>query len=173
MKIALPKVEDLNDYYKSYFKYIAEDDLMEALNNQIQITTDFLASVSDSESAFAYAPGKWQIKEIIGHLCDAERILSYRALRFARKDQTPLAGFEENDYVENSNAKHRSWSSLIDEKKIVSLSSLHFFKNLNAESFDYSGSANDNTVSVRANLFFIITHERHHLQVIKDRYLKR
>ena len=173
MKIALPKVDDLNEYYKSYIRYITEDDLLIAMDKQLQVTSDFLETISEDESKLAYDAGKWEIKEVIGHLCDVERILLYRALRFARKDHTALEGFDEDDYVVNSNFKERPWASLKDEKKIVSLSSLQFFQNLTAERFDQVGTANGNILSVRAIMFFIIAHERHHIQVIKDRYLKK
>ena len=172
MIISLPKSTELSDYYKSYQKYITENDLLNALESQIQTSVVFLKSISDEKSAFAYEPNKWEIKEVVGHLCDTERILSYRALQFARKDTTPLAGFDENHFVQNANFRTRSWASLYQEKEIVGRSSLHFFNSLDEDTFDLKGTANNKIVSVRALLFFIIAHERHHLQVIKDRYLK-
>ncbi len=172
MKISLPKPDELNDYYKSYLKYISEDDLLSLLKSQIEETKVFLKSISDEKSVLAYEPGKWQIKEVVGHLSDTERILVYRALRFARKDETPLAGFDEDHFVEHANFKGRSWESIIEEKTVVRQATFHFFNSLDAAAFDFKGEAKGNIVSVRALLFFIIAHERHHLQVIKDRYLK-
>ncbi|TAH38813.1 MAG: DinB family protein [Bacteroidetes bacterium] len=172
MQIALPKPDELNDYYKGYLKYISEDDLLSVLKTQIEETSMFLRNISDENSGNAYEPGKWQIKEVVGHLSDTERILSYRALRFARKDETPLAGFDEDHFVENANFKSRSWESIVDEKKAVRQSSIHFFNSLHPGAFDFKGIAKGNVLSVRALLFFIIAHERHHLQVIKERYLK-
>ncbi len=171
MIITKPQSSELTDYYKSYLKYIPETDLLQTMEELSGITAHFLSGISDDDSQTTYAPGKWQVKEVIGHLCDTERILVYRALRFARKDETPLTGFEENDYVKNANFKTRSWSSIREEKRILSEGTLHFFKSLDPQNFDLQGTANGNKVSVRSILFFIIAHERHHLQVIKERYL--
>lgn len=172
MKISKPDISQLSDYYKSYLKYVPEEDLLEELANQKEQTSSFLRSMPESKHSFAYAPDKWQIKELVGHLCDTERILVYRALRFSRNDSTPLSGFEENDYVSNANFQERKWSSLCEEKLAIGNATLSFFSSLNPETFDLVGSANKTNVSVRALLFFIIAHERHHIQVIKDRYLK-
>ncbi len=172
MIISPPKADELNDYYKTYQKYITENDLLKTLESQIETSAAFFKSISDEKSGFAYEPTKWQIKELVGHLCDTERILVYRALQFARKDETPLPGFDENHFVQNANFKSRSWQSLCEEKAIVGQSSFQFFNSLDALTFDLKGTANGKVVSVRALLFFIIAHERHHLQVIKDRYLK-
>lgn len=173
MKIVKPAYSDLSEYYKSYFSYIPEDDLLTAFEKQIKNTHVFLETISESQSDYAYAAGKWKIREVLGHLCDTERILVYRALRFARKDTTALQGFDENEYVRNANFSKRSWASLVEEKQGISQSSLCFFRNLPAESFDYSGTANKTSLSVRALMFFILAHERHHLSIIKERYLDR
>lgn len=171
-KITKPDPSELSDYYKSYLHYIGEEDLLNMLEEQMRSTQKFLDAVNEKDSQIAYQAGKWQLKEVIAHLSDAERILAYRALRFARKDRTPLAGFEEDDYAKNSNAKNRNWESIIEEKMTIRKASIALFNSFDEEYFEYKGIANDSEYSVRSLLFFIIVHERHHLQVIKDRYLK-
>lgn len=173
MKVNKPEALELNKYYQSYLKYVEEDDLLTAFETQMIRTQTFLSEISEESSKFRYQPDKWQICEVIGHLCDTERILCYRALRFARKDKTPLAGFEENDYILNANFQSRSWKSIKEEKSAISQATLLFFSNLDPDTFSLTGIANNSTYSVRSLLFFIIAHERHHLQVIKDRYLKK
>ncbi len=172
MLIIKPHPSELNEYYRSYLPMVPENDMLSALEAISNQTAEFLKSISDETSMHAYQPGKWIIKEVVGHLSDAERILSYRALCFARKDNTPLPGFEENDYVINSNFKSRSWTSICQEKKVVSEATKVLFQSLDESAFDLTGTANGNKVSVRSLLFFILSHERHHLQVIKDRYLR-
>lgn len=173
MKIFKPAYSDLSEYYQTYFSCIPEDDLLQAFEKQVNDTHIFLNGISGAQSEYAYEEGKWTIREVLGHLCDTERILVYRALRFARNDHTDLAGFDENAYVRNANFSTRSWASLVEEKQGISQSSLIFFRNLPSESFDYSGIANKTKVSVRALMYFILAHERHHLSVIKERYLNR
>jgi hypothetical protein len=173
MKIFKPDYSDLSEYYQTYFSCIPEDDLLHAFEKQVNDTHIFLKGISGAQSEFAYEEGKWSIREVLGHLCDTERILVYRALRFARNDNTGLPGFDENAYVRNANFSTRSWASLVEEKLGISQSSLIFFRNLPSESFDYSGIANKTPVSVRALMYFILAHERHHLSIIKERYLNR
>ncbi|GDX53133.1 hypothetical protein LBMAG27_21800 [Bacteroidota bacterium] len=171
MKINLPDVDTLSDYYKSYLKYISEDDLMEALIQQKEITTEFLKSIPIEKGSFRYAEGKWMLKEVIGHLSDTERILSYRALRFSRNDSTALSGFDENTYVPNSNHAQLSLKEISEEKTALTALTILLFKNMNKDMPDRIGAANNLQVSVRAILFFIIAHERHHLKVIMEKYL--
>jgi hypothetical protein len=170
-KITPPPFETLNDYYKSYWKYLKEEDLLQALIEQGRSVPQALISVTEADSNFAYAEGKWMLKEVIGHLIDTERILSYRALRFARNDQTPLPGFDENNYMTNSNFRDRTLRDIIDEWKTVREATITLFRFMSEEVLDRSGSANNVAVSPRILLFFIVIHSRHHMQIIKDRYL--
>ena len=119
MIIQKPVAEELSAYYQSYLKYVTEDDMLEALKIQKDKSRAFLNSIPESKSTFAYAPGKWKLKEVVGHLCDTERILSYRALRISRNDRTPLSGFEEKEYVPNSNYASRTLANIGEEYKAV------------------------------------------------------
>ena len=170
-KLSPPVFDELNDYYKSYWKYLKEDDLLSALSEQGRNTLKFISTISDSVSNFIYAEEKWMLKEVIGHLCDTERILSYRALRFARNDKTFLPGFEENDFIRESNFRSRSLKEIGEEWKTVRSATISLFSSMTDEIADRKGNANGVTISARIILYFILVHERHHLQIIKERYL--
>jgi hypothetical protein len=166
-----PSLEELSPYYQSYLKYIPEEDILDALVKQAGITDLFLKSIGEDRASLAYAVGKWKLKEVAGHLNDTERILSYRALRISRNDKTPLPGFDENTYTPNSNYGSITLVNIAREKKVIRESTIALFTNMSMEMFDRKGITNNTEVSVRAILFFIVAHERHHLQVIKERYL--
>lgn len=171
MKIHLPQSENLPGYYKSYLHYITESDLLEVLVQQKEETKKFLKSVAHEKEDHRYAPGKWMLKEVAGHVCDTERILSYRALRFSRNDSTACAGFDENNYVPNSNYSHLSLAEISEEKAAIRDSTIFLFKNMTEEMLDRKGTANNMELTARALLFFIVAHERHHMKVIKEKYL--
>lgn len=122
---------------------------------------------------YRYEPGKWSVREVAGHLADTELILLYRALRFARKDQTPLSGFEENSFTANANYHDLSLLNIASELEAIRSAGIALFQSFPDEAFNQTGIANNNKVSVRALLFFIIGHQTHHLEVIKQRYLNR
>lgn len=172
MKIAKPSPSDLSEYYKSYLHYVPEDDLLQLLKGQKTAIENFVSSVPAGKEAFRYAEGKWELKEVIGHLCDTERILSYRALRIARNDKTPMSGFDENWYTPNSNYKDRSLKNIAEELLAVRQASILLFENMSEEMFDRKGTTNNSQATVRGILFFIVAHARHHMGVIKERYLK-
>jgi len=130
MKISLPSRDSLSDYYKTYLKYISEDDLFKCLIEQRTDLEKFLATISIEKESFQYASGKWMLKEVAGHLCDTERILSYRALRTARNDKLPLQGFDENEYTLQSNYKVRSLKNITEEFLAVRQSTILLFQNI-------------------------------------------
>ncbi len=172
MKISKPSPSDLSAYYQSYLHYIPEDDLLQVLKEQKSVIEDFVSSIPPAKETFRYAEGKWMLKEVLGHLCDTERILSYRALRIARNDKTPMSGFDENHYTPNSNYKDRSLKNIAEELLAVRAATILLFENMNEEMFDHKGIANNSEVTGRAILFFTVAHARHHMGVIKERYLK-
>lgn len=145
--------------------------MLDVLIKEKDVIQKFLQSIPESKASSAYADGKWLLKEVVGHLCDTERILSYRALRISRNDKTPLPGFDENEYTPNSNYKTRSLSNIAEEFKSIRESSITLFNNMNEDMFDRKGITNNSEVCVRNLLFFIVAHERHHLKVIQERYL--
>lgn len=158
-------------YYGKYIALVTENDAVAALESESADALAFLRSIPEVKGEHRYAPGKWMIKEVIGHLIDAERVFSYRALRFARKDETPLPGFEENDYVPAGNFGARTLASLIEELEVVRKASLILFRALDAAAWNRSGVASDNEMSVRALAFVIAGHGRHHVEILKTRYL--
>jgi hypothetical protein len=172
MKISKPSPSDLSGYYQTYLHYVPEDDLLQALKEQKTVIENFVSGISPDKETFRYADGKWMLKEVIGHLCDTERILSYRALRIARNDQTPLPGFDENHYIPNSNYKDRTLKNISGEFLAVREASILLFQNMNEKMLDRKGIASDSDVTVRGILFFLVAHARHHMNVIRERYLK-
>lgn len=169
-------VNDLNNneyapFYRPYIEKAGELDLLRALKQGSENTESFFRSVPKGKLDFRYAEGKWTIKEILLHLIDAERVFAYRALRFSRNDKTPLMGFDENNYVPISEANTRSLESLMDEYLKQRVSTLAMYSNFTEEMLKRSGTASGQQMSVRAAGFVIVGHEKHHLEVIKERYL--
>jgi hypothetical protein len=131
----------------------------------------FLSSLGQGEENYAYAEGKWMLKEVVGHVSDTERVLSYRALVFARNDKTPLAPFNEDEYIKQSNFRSRTLKDIMEEWKTVRAATLSLFNSMDDEMADRTGIANGMDLNARSILYFILVHERHHLQIIKERYL--
>lgn len=127
--------------------------------------------ISEEKSLHRYAPGKWSVKEVLGHVIDAERIFTYRALRFARNDHTPLAGFDQDPYIAAANFDARPWSDFVEEFEHVRRSTVLFFRGLTPEQALRCGVASEASVSVRALGYIIAGHELHHVKILRDRYL--
>jgi hypothetical protein len=169
--ILKPTHLEVPTYYRYYMDLILENELIEALQSSFEQTINAFGVIPNSLEAFAYDQGKWTVKQLLCHLIDTERILSYRALRFARKDQTELAGYEENDYAENDETTNRSLTSLLEEYTALRQSTLLQFKQYSTEMGERKGNANGLEVSVKAIGFMISGHELHHVKVLKERYL--
>ncbi|HMI07147.1 MAG TPA: DinB family protein [Flavobacterium sp.] len=171
------KTSQLNtdEYSKHYIPYIekvgAENNLVEELEISVHRLIRFVQEIPMDKFDYRYAEGKWTIKDILLHLIDAERIFAYRALRFARKDQTPLASFDENDYVDVAGGNSRSIQDLLTELAVVRQATLSLFKSFDEETLLRKGIASNNPMSVRALGFVIIGHQNHHQQVFAERYL--
>lgn len=171
------KPSDLNtneyaSYYGTYIGQVSEEyTLIEELEISVHRLIKFVQNIPMDKFDYRYAEGKWTIKDILQHLIDAERIFAYRALRFARNDRTALAGFEENDYVDEANANKRSIQDLLSELAIVRQATLSLFKSFSTEELMRKGVASDNPMSVRALGFVIIGHQNHHQRVFQERYL--
>jgi uncharacterized damage-inducible protein DinB len=172
MPIARPATDEYADFYAAYVGKVTEPDVVASLMAQKQGTAKLLAGLNESQAAYRYAPGKWTLREIIGHLADAERIFAYRLLRIARGDATPLSGFEENDYVPAGQFERRPLGSVAAEFASVRDASLSLLQGLDAEALARRGTASGKPVSARALAFIIAGHEKHHLGVIRERYLK-
>lgn len=158
-------------YYQNYINKAGEVDLIEELEISVHRLIRFVREIPMDKFDYRYAPGKWTIKDILQHLIDAERIFCYRALRFARKDQTPLASFEEDDYANEAHGDKRSIQDLLTELAVVRQATLSLFKTFDDETLKRMGVASNNPMSVRALGFVIIGHQNHHQQVYEQRYL--
>jgi DinB superfamily len=166
-----PSDGDYVSFYAGYIKNVS-DDAIKAFSDQLHTTNVFFKSIPEDKIDYRYAEGKWSIKEIVGHLIDNERVMSYRALAISRNEKQSLPGFDENDYIRESNYSKRNYSDLVEELKKVRESNILMFKNFSEEILDRRGVANNSEVTVRAILFIIAGHELHHINIIKERYLK-
>ena len=169
--IQRPHPDEHAPYYGKYIAQVPDGDLVSMLREQLLETVSLVRGAAD-RADFAYAPGKWTLKQSIGHLSDVERVMAYRALRVARGDRTNLPGFDENAYVANTNFAARSLDDLLEELQVVRASTIHLARHLSPEELARRGSANGNEVSARALFYIIAGHERHHVQLFREKYLK-
>lgn len=167
-----PVDSEFAPYYATYIEKVPEGSIIDTLQQQNVVMMDLLSSLAEEQANYRYAPEKWSIKEVVGHLLDAERIFVCRALRFARNDQTALPGFEENDYVLHGDFDSRTVESLAQEYKHIRLATLDLFISFREEVWSRYGSANGVNFSVRALAWIIAGHELHHKGVIEERYLR-
>lgn len=166
-----PNPGDYSDYYYNYVKLVEGEDIIKALYEQNKITQDILNSFSEHKGNYRYADGKWTVKEVVGHLIDTERVFAYRALCIARGDKKSLPGFEQDDYVKEGNFNRRELFDLNYEFRLLRESNLLLFKSFTPEMFRRKGFANESSISVLAILFIIAGHEKHHMNILKKRYL--
>lgn len=169
--MARPDLSHVPKYYHKYIAYVNADGINEALEQHVNFFESYLKNLPLSKWEYAYSPGKWTIKEVVQHIIDSERVFAYRALRIARKDPTPLPGFDENMFALNANANKRKVGDLVDEFSIVRSSSLALFKSFGEEQLNNIGVANDQPISVEGIGFIIAGHALHHVNVINERYL--
>jgi hypothetical protein len=166
-----PDSTEYAPYYEKYISLVPEGEIAVTLRLQIESTLSLIRGLSAAQGDLRYAPGKWSVKEVIGHLIDAERILAYRALRFGRNDATPLPGFDENSFVANAGFGSRSLADLAEEFEHTRKSNVYLFKHLDGDSLLRRGAANDDEISVRAIAYAIAGHELHHVGILRSRYL--
>jgi hypothetical protein len=166
-----PSPTNYPGYFQRYIDLVEEDDLATGFKNQLARIQPILNSISEEKANYAYAEGKWTLKELLQHQIDSERIFAYRALCFARGEEQSLPGFEENDYAENSDANARSWKSLTEEFYAVRHTTEILFNSLSPEALARTGTANNNLQSVESIGFVMIGHVNHHLRVMQGRYL--
>ena len=166
-----PQVSEYAPYYSRYISLVPDGDIVSLLAQQAKRTAEALSGLSDREADFRYAPGKWPIKQVLGHLIDAERVLAYRALRIARNDKTPIEGFEQDDYVANGPFSSVSLAELVREFTAVRRATVLLFRHLAPEAWDRRGTANNNEVTVRATAYIIAGHELHHRRILQEKYL--
>jgi uncharacterized damage-inducible protein DinB len=167
-----PDPSSHSPYFGTYIDLVVEANLAKALDFSKANVTNFWSTISEDQSNYRYAEGKWSIKELLQHIIDTERIFSYRALAFARGEKTPLPGYDENQYTDNCLADSRSFKEMVDEIAMVRKSTISLFKSFDESVLDILGKASDSNLSARAAGFIIVGHEIHHMNVVKERYLK-
>jgi uncharacterized damage-inducible protein DinB len=172
MPITRPGADEFVPYYGTYINAVTGDDVLPVLATQRDSTAKFLAGIPESRAGYRYAEGKWSLREIIGHLSDTERVFGYRLLRFARADETPLSGFDENNYVPAAEFERRTLTDVASEFTAVRDATLALVRSLDAPAAVRTGLANGKSMSVRALAWVIAGHEVHHLRVIREKYLK-
>ena len=168
-----PFTNEYAPFYENYIKLASGQPIMRKLKNQLNSIDDFLADIPPAKYDYAYADGKWTVKQVISHLIDTERVMTYRAMRFARNDNTDLPGYDQDLIVANTDIEKYAYSDLVDELVMLRQANLFFFKSLSEEDYKKKGNANGNTVSVGALLFIICGHVEHHFNILKELYLKK
>ena len=168
-----PQPNEAAEYYFPYINLVPTDDVVSFLNDQLKEIMPFLESISEEQSLYSYAPGKWTIRQLLSHLNDGERIFLYRALWFARGFKDPLPSFDQDIAVAGANANDVPWAQLVEEFRTVRLATLSFFLNMPAEAWMRTGIASDNPFTVNALAYSIAGHVAHHMNVLKERYLSQ
>ena len=166
-----PDPTEYPPFYARYVALVPESDVVDALTASARELIATLEAIPEARGGFRYGPDKWTIREVVGHMIDAERIFGYRALRLARADATPLPGFEENDYARTARSDARTLADLVDELRIVREGTVRLFASFPDEAWPRRGVVNGREVSVRALAFITAGHARHHLAVLRERYL--
>lgn len=170
-EISRPDPSEYLPYYERYIAQLPQGDIVTILGQEIETTLSLLKSLTPAQADSRYAPDKWSIKEVVGHVIDTERIFAYRALRFARNDRTPLPGYEQDDYIQPAQFGRRELSDLAAELEHVRRANLFLFRNLDDAAWERRGTANGAEVSVRALAHIIAGHEIHHREIVRTRYL--
>ncbi|MDQ7817879.1 MAG: DinB family protein [Melioribacteraceae bacterium] len=166
-----PDKTEYAEYYHKYVEAVPDGDISDVLEDQLIAAVNLFSNISEDKSKQRYAPGKWSIREVLGHIMDAERVFAYRALRFSRGDQKPLQGFDENEYINNSNYDKTNLSLLIEEFLNLRRSTISVFRSMKNEMWLKKGNASGYDVTVRGLAYIIAGHAEHHFEVIKERYL--
>lgn len=169
--MARPDLSKVASFYHNYINLITHDDIVTAFKTETPKLIKFIDGIPASKQDYRYADGKWSIKELLQHMIDAERIFCYRALRFARKDTTPLSGFDENNYAANAKTENRKWDELVDEFKTVRKASEYMFCSFDEEQLNSTGISSNNSISVLAIGYIVVGHTLHHTNILKERYL--
>jgi hypothetical protein len=173
LTIARPEPGEYAPYYDRYISLVAGTDILGTLDAQRRQMVLLLSGCDEAAGDFRYAPDKWNAKEVLGHVCDTERIFAYRALRIARGDRTPIEGFEQDDYVRNGPFAKGPLSEVIEDYIAVRRATLTLLRNLDEAAWTRRGVANKNEVSVRAIAYTIAGHELHHRRILEEKYFAR
>jgi hypothetical protein len=169
--VGRPDPHEYAPYYGHYISLVQEDDIIAVLEKQRRAMVLLLSGRNEEEGDLRYAPDKWSMKEVIGHICDTERVFAYRALRVSRNDKTPIEGFEQDDYVRYGPFAHGPLSDLVEDFIAVRRATVSLLRSLDEDAWLRRGVANKNEVSVRALAYIIAGHELHHRRILEEKYL--
>ena len=166
-----PQPNEAASYYFTYIDRVLDDDIVDILARQLEETVDFLSQISEEKSLHRYAPDKWSMRELLGHINDTERVFVFRAMWFARSFQDPLPSFDQEISFKAAESDKVSWASHVDEFRAIRSATIPFFQNLPADAWLRTGIASDNLFSVRAIAYIVAGHVSHHLAILRERYL--
>ena len=172
MSLTVPDPSEYDAFYADYVAEAGEIPVLDQLAVQVDDTVRLLQPLSEQQAGYRYAPGKWTVREVVGHVIDTERVFAGRALHFARRDSAPLPGFDQDPYVAQARSDERPLRSLLAELEAVRRSTLALFRSFPTDAWDSRGMASDVEFTVRAVLFIIAGHELHHRRVLEERYLR-
>ena len=170
LSLPRPGADESAPFYHGYIGQVPGEQIGEYLASQPGVVARLLAPLDDAAARFRYAPGKWSIKEVLGHLCDAERIFAYRLLRIGRADSTPLPGFDENAYVPPAEFDSRPLADLMREFQAVRASTIALVEGLPPEAWQRRGQASGKAITTGALAYIMVGHVTHHLAVLRERY---
>jgi hypothetical protein len=171
--LSRPDRTEYADFYANYISKVPNGDLFNFLDLQPAEFVGIVNDLTDDQATQPPAPGKWSVKQVLGHLCDTERVMSYRMLRFARADKTELEGFEQDDYAATAESNSRSATDLLAELKSVRVATLALVRSLSDNASTRSGVANGKSVSVRALVYIIGGHTQHHLELLRSQTARK
>lgn len=170
--IQRPLQNEYPDYYLPYIELVPEGDLVQLLQENLKEVENLFKGLSEEEALSRYAPGKWSVKEVLGHITDTERIMSYRLLRVSRGDQTPLAGFNETDYVQAAQTNSLPMEAILEDFKTTRNATITLIQHTPKEAWANIGNANGMAITTRAIAYIIAGHQIHHCKIVRERYLK-
>jgi DinB family protein len=173
LMLTRPESTEYADFYKNYIARVPEGSSLDYMAKQPATYRQLLGNLTEAQAAAPVAPGKWSVKQILGHLCDAERVMTYRAMRFARGDEKELHGFEQDDYVREAGSNARPLDDLLSELEFIRKSTLALFSSLPAGAEMRSGVANGKPVTVRALAYIVAGHTQHHYELLKSQLAAR
>ncbi|WP_308637979.1 DinB family protein [Paenibacillus silvisoli] len=168
-----PSADEYGAHFGTYIALAPDGDLQQHLLTARSQTAELFTSLTEEQAAYRYAEGKWSVKEVLGHIADTERVMSYRLLRIARGDQTPLPGFDENTFVAGASFDDRTVAELVEDYEAVRGATLSLLRGLSPGAFLRKGTASNTGITARALAYVIAGHELHHLNVVRERYLNR
>lgn len=166
-----PQDGEYAPYARGDIEQVAGEDIVETLARQAEEVAELLAPLDEGAANFAYAPGKWAVKQVVGHLADDERIYAYRTLCIARGESAPLPGFDENAYMAHAGFERRPLGEILEEYRIVRGATIALFRTFSPEAWLRRGTANGYSVTARGLAFHIAGHELHHLRILREKYL--